>query len=476
MDQTVTWRDLELLFTTDEEADAIMTVHLQSDNSIVYTSHHNGYRTSWSISTGGSLTELTAYYYTLTLTDLYGNSTTTSPTSFTTPAQPPVLPLADLSDAFDGPNLDTSLWGLFYGQPLPAFSSGNIVFAKVSGSNAFIDGQNYWGLVGSFTILDITALPNPSVISSGSLIGYLEIYSDDSQGYVEVDFGGNSSGNWVEAYSNGPGDSFQSSWDPVAQRFWQVAEDSGTITVSYGATNAGPWTSFYSVATTDAFAATDELVVELGVYGGGTGTGSWQVNQIGIPTGPHAPIITNISATPSSTSAVITWTTDEAADSHVLWGLASDLSDATDTGNSTALTSHSVSISGLAPLTHYYYRVQSTASSLTSQSSIRSFTTLALPLEIGPVTAVDIGPMGFGVMFSTNQPALCTLHYGYSPSYGENIVEEEPAERHFLSIVDRQTGSTTFYRVSCVAANAPDRIVDSSGNVVVSQASQTVVR
>lgn len=71
-----------------------------------------------------------------------------------------------------------------------------------------------------------------------------------------------------------------------------------------------------------------------------------------------APIVSAVLSTPSSTSALITWTTNEAATSRVFYGTSTALGMST-TLSSTLVTSHSQTISGLATSTAYFYEVQS---------------------------------------------------------------------------------------------------------------------
>lgn len=71
------------------------------------------------------------------------------------------------------------------------------------------------------------------------------------------------------------------------------------------------------------------------------------------------PVISGVTAgTLTNTSAVITWTTDEAATSQVDYGLTTAYGNSTPL-DPTLLTSHSQSVSGLLPGTFYHYRVRS---------------------------------------------------------------------------------------------------------------------
>ena len=71
-----------------------------------------------------------------------------------------------------------------------------------------------------------------------------------------------------------------------------------------------------------------------------------------------APVISNVAAGVTTTTATITWTTNENSDSQVVYGTTTDYGQST-TLNSTLVTAHSRGLSGLAPGTQYHYRVKS---------------------------------------------------------------------------------------------------------------------
>lgn len=72
-----------------------------------------------------------------------------------------------------------------------------------------------------------------------------------------------------------------------------------------------------------------------------------------------APIIIDLQAVASANgTAVITWTTDEPADSRVVYGMTSGLLNL-NTSLVSLVTDHSVTLTGLDPLTTYYFRVSS---------------------------------------------------------------------------------------------------------------------
>lgn len=90
-----------------------------------------------------------------------------------------------------------------------------------------------------------------------------------------------------------------------------------------------------------------------------------------------APVISSIGSTPATNSATITWTTNEISSSKVEYGLNTAYGFVTsESDTSPRVTSHSVSLSGLASCARYYYRVIS-KDPYTNQanSSQQSFTT-----------------------------------------------------------------------------------------------------
>lgn len=90
-----------------------------------------------------------------------------------------------------------------------------------------------------------------------------------------------------------------------------------------------------------------------------------------------APSISSVSATPTSTSATITWNTNEASSSIVDYGLLTSYGNSTiEADTSTRVSSHSVSVSGLLACTTYHYRVRSKDALLnTGTGTDNTFTT-----------------------------------------------------------------------------------------------------
>lgn len=90
----------------------------------------------------------------------------------------------------------------------------------------------------------------------------------------------------------------------------------------------------------------------------------------------NPPVISSIASTTSLTSATVTWTTDEAADSKVSYGTTSGMY-TLSTSTATLTTSHSLSVSDLVASTTYYFVAVSTdASGNIATSSEQTFATV----------------------------------------------------------------------------------------------------
>ena len=96
------------------------------------------------------------------------------------------------------------------------------------------------------------------------------------------------------------------------------------------------------------------------------------------PVDETPPVISNINAAPTTTEAIITWNTDEAATSKIFYSDTSPVDPATDDSveDGSLVTNHSLDLTSLIPDTMYYYLVVSAdALGNTSTSSEQSFTT-----------------------------------------------------------------------------------------------------
>ncbi len=149
---------------------------------------------------------------------------------------------------------------------------------------------------------------------------------------------------------------------------------------------------------------------------GGNGHGN------GTTTDMTAPIISTIDVTTATTSAKITWSTNERADSNVFYGTSSpiDVNDSNtlkESGGSLVFN-HSIMVDDLEASTTYYAIIQShDASGNTATSSQFSFTTgnsddISAPLITNLGT--NIGTSTIVVNWDTNEIANSKVYYGTS--------------------------------------------------------------
>ncbi|HLC42884.1 MAG TPA: LamG-like jellyroll fold domain-containing protein [Methylomirabilota bacterium] len=130
----------------------------------------------------------------------------------------------------------------------------------------------------------------------------------------------------------------------------RIAQPSGT---TYTNTGLAPGTYYYVVTAQDA-----------------AGNVSAPSNQV-IGTAladTTPPIISSVTVSPGNGTATITWTTDEASDSRVDYGTV-PTSLALNATNAALVTAHSITLTGLAPNTTYYYRVTSKDAATNSSTS-----------------------------------------------------------------------------------------------------------
>lgn len=93
-------------------------------------------------------------------------------------------------------------------------------------------------------------------------------------------------------------------------------------------------------------------------YGGSDPAGPVYTTDIPFEGDTVPPNISNVTAIPLTTTAVITWTTDEHATSQVIYGISPNL-DMSTTETTDYIVLHSVALTDLSPGTSYLYRARS---------------------------------------------------------------------------------------------------------------------
>ncbi|MCF6339024.1 MAG: fibronectin type III domain-containing protein [Gammaproteobacteria bacterium] len=166
----------------------------------------------------------------------------------------------------------------------------------------------------------------------------------------------------------------------------------------------------------------------IGVFAGNTGgSGSpaytalvdyFVTNATAFVLDTTSPVISNILVDGVGEEATLSWTTDELADSQVMYGTAPETYEL-GTVSSAALTqSHSITLAGLTPGTVYYYQVSSSdADGNTRSSADLNFLVEDLTAPMISDVQVVRTASGANISWVTNEPASSALEYGETNAY-----------------------------------------------------------
>ena len=187
---------------------------------------------------------------------------------------------------------------------------------------------------------------------------------------------------------------------------------------------------------------------------------------------PTIPVISAVTTTGiTTTSAIVSWTTDHPSSSQVAYGTTSGY------GSLSALipalvTSRSVTLTGLTPGTTYDYGVISADSAGTATSANFTFSTPVPVPVISGVTASGITATSATVTWTTDQPSSSQVAYGTSNNYGSlSIVNSAPVTSHSVTLTGLTPGTTYNYAAVSVNAGGPA----TSGNFILSTLATTPV-
>jgi hypothetical protein len=246
---------------------------------------------------------------------------------------------------------------------------------------------------------------------------------------------------------------------------WTTDEASSSL-VNYGTTNA-----YGSASPLDPTLVTSHSVMLTGLTQGttydfdvvsansglmSTTSGNAAFATTAVTSSP--PVISNVATTSvSQTSVTVTWTTDEASSSQVNYGVTNGYG-SSSTLNSTLVTAHSVTLSGLTAGTTYDFDVTSanaTAQSSTSPNSMVTTTAAnATPPFVGYVAAWGINNSNATVTWSTDVAANTQLAYGTTNALGQlSPVQTAMTASHGVSLTGLASGTTYYYVCQSTAAN-----------------------
>ena len=181
-----------------------------------------------------------------------------------------------------------------------------------------------------------------------------------------------------------------------------------------------------------------------------------------MPTGkyPTPPaLLGSPSASAGATTATITWSTDRVSSSSVKYG--TDTSYGSVTGASeTDVTSHTVTLRGLAPGTTYHYKLQSLDQERTYGDDVYyasdyTFTTSSAP-DISGLKVTDIRADSVLLSWQTTSDMVSTVRYGKTTQY-DSISEAGRGTNHTIRLTNLRDSSTYHIKISGT---------DSTGNLI----------
>ena len=161
-----------------------------------------------------------------------------------------------------------------------------------------------------------------------------------------------------------------------------------------------------------------------------------------------APVLSSIVAgSLSNNAATITWTTDENANSKVVYGLNTSYGSASSSAS--LLTSHSISLSGLATSTTYHYTVVSTDSLGTAAtSSDQTFTTTSTGEPyLSAISSGSPTTTAATITWTTDENANSKVVYGLTTGYGSASSSASLVTSHSIGLSGLTAGTTYHFAV-----------------------------
>ena len=184
------------------------------------------------------------------------------------------------------------------------------------------------------------------------------------------------------------------------------------------------------------------------------------------------PVITFTSSTDISSvtdsSAVISWTTDEAANSRVDYGEDTDYG--SNEANANYNINHSITLSSLLPETTYYFKITSVDNSISANSATDdnseagyTFTTLAssdsTPPTISAVSNNSASYNSVAITWTTDENSNSLVDFGTDTNYGFTQGNSaDSTTSHSVTLTGLAPDTTYYYRV---------KSMDVSGNIAI---------
>jgi phosphodiesterase/alkaline phosphatase D-like protein len=235
--------------------------------------------------------------------------------------------------------------------------------------------------------------------------------------------------------------------------------------INFGAeVTAAPYSIFWN--TTGGINGSHTLTAVARDAAGNTATAT----AVSVTVDNAVPVISAVSSSGvGSSSATITWTTDEVADSQVEYGPTSAYGQVSALA-SPLVSSHSVALSGLSASTLYHYRVKSKdAMGNLAVSGDFTFTTLAPPDTTVPIVSLTAPVAGATVAGTVSLTASATDNVGVVGVQfkldGANLGAEVTAAPYGLAWITT-TASNGTHRLTAVARDAAGNLTTAAAVTV----------
>ena len=199
-------------------------------------------------------------------------------------------------------------------------------------------------------------------------------------------------------------------------------------------------TYYFYVSSADA---TGNVATSTGDYGGTlTTTGADTAD-------PNISSIATSSIT--SKSAIITWTTDESANSFVEYSTSNGFSTGAIFGTYATTTAHSVTLPViLTPSTKYYFKVRSRDKAGNEAiSTQQQFSTLTSPSDTTPpvISAISSSSVAYNtatITWTTDESASSFVEFGQTSAYGKTAGQYGSSTSHSVSLPQDLLPATTY--------------------------------
>lgn len=254
-----------------------------------------------------------------------------------------------------------------------------------------------------------------------------------------------------------------SGYSPAPDAVMTIIENTGSSAIT------GTFSGFSEGATVTA--SNDAMIIFQISYVGGSGN---DVTLLRLSPGPAITAIT--AGTITDNGATIMWTTDDASDSQVQYGLSAAYGIET-TLDASQVTTHSQPISGLSGGTLYHFRVLSrNAGGFLTTSADNTFVTTAISGSpvISAISSGTPTETGATVTWTTDIDSDTQIIYGLTTSYGSetplgNTLPMVTA--HSQNLAGLKAGKVYHYRV--LSRSAGGQLATSADNTFTTAADVT---